>query len=47
MGVWFAGAQVVLSAGAAVGYALARDWPRCVYWLCATGLTATVTWWME
>lgn len=36
-------AMIALSVGAAVGYALARDWRHAAYWLLAAGLTTTVT----
>jgi hypothetical protein len=36
--------QVVLSIFASVGYALARDDRRALYWLFAAGIALCVTW---
>lgn len=43
LGKWFAYAQMVLSLGAAAGYAIALDFRHCVYWIAAAVLTACVT----
>lgn len=37
--------QTLLSVAAAIGYACQGDWKRVSYWVCAAGITATVTWW--
>ena len=34
---------IALDVGAAVVYAVCGDWKRCVYWIAAATLTATVT----
>ena len=36
-------AMIVLSLGSSVGYVLADDWRRAVYWLAAAVITASVT----
>lgn len=36
-------AMIVLSIGAAIGYALKGDTGRALYWVCAAGLTTTLT----
>ena len=43
-GQWFATALIVLDCGAALGYGFDGDVRRCVYWIAAAVLTATVTW---
>ncbi len=36
--------MIVLSVGAALGYALARDWRHAGYWAASSVLIACVTW---
>lgn len=43
-GYVLASTQTVISALAAIGYGLAGDWKRFIYWACAAGITAVVTW---
>ena len=43
-GQWFATALIILDCGAAIGYGVDADWRRCIYWIAAAVLTATVTW---
>jgi hypothetical protein len=43
-GLILATTQTILSLGAAIGYIVQRDWKHGVYWLCAAGITAIVTW---
>ncbi len=37
---------VGLYALTAARYAVARDWPRVAYWVCAAGITVTATWFL-
>lgn len=43
LGQGFAVTLIVLDLGAAAGYCYDADWRRCVYWIAAAVLTATVT----
>lgn len=36
-------AMIILSVGASIGYFIAGDWKRGLYWLFAAGITSTVT----
>lgn len=40
-------AMIVISIGSAVGYALKGETGRAMYWVCAAGLTATLTFWVR
>ncbi len=42
-GMRLAVTMIVLSVGASIGYAAARDWRHAIYWILAAGLTACVT----
>lgn len=42
-GMLLAIAMIMLSVGAAIGYAVAGDWRRAIYWILAAGITAVVT----
>lgn len=43
-GLILASVQTAISFLAAVGYTLQKDWKHAIYWLCAFGITAVVTW---
>lgn len=43
MRILFPAIGIALNCGSATVYGLYGDWARCVYWLCAAGLTAVVT----
>lgn len=40
-------AMIVLSIAAAVGYAVKGDMGRAMYWICAAGLTSTLTFFVK
>jgi len=35
---------IVIDVCASIPYGMQGDWRKCVYWLCAGGLTYVVTW---
>jgi hypothetical protein len=43
----FAVAIIVLSVLAGIQYSFHAQWPHAVYWFCAAGLNACVTFWMK